>query len=289
MQHDEQVPVSEAARADHAADDGTHEVLPDVAYERLVLVNVVLLGEAGAGDGRWVLVDAGVPGSAGTIRRAAERRFGRDARPSGIVLTHAHFDHVGALATLADAWDVPIWAHTLELPYLDGSRAYPPPDPSVGGGLMARLSPLFPRDPIDVSPRLRPLPDDGAVPGLPGWRWLHTPGHTEGHVSLWRAADRTLVAGDAVITTRQESAYAVLAQRPEVHGPPRYFTPDWIGARRSVERLAALDPARLVTMHGHALAGPEMRDALATLAARFDDLAVPSTGRYVPSRLASPP
>jgi glyoxylase-like metal-dependent hydrolase (beta-lactamase superfamily II) len=279
----DQIPIDESARADldGDAEGGVHEVLADIAYQRLVLVNVVYLGAPTAGDRGWVLVDAGVAGSAGTIRRAATRRFGADARPAAIVLTHAHFDHVGALETLAEEWDVPIWAHRLEVPYLDGSRAYPPPDPKVGGGLMARLAPLYPRGPVDVRARIRVLPEDGAVPGLAGWQWVHTPGHTEGHVSLWRAADRTLVTGDAVITTAQESAYAVLTQREEVHGPPQYFTPDWASARRSVERLAALEPELLVTMHGRALRGAPMRRALHELARRFDEVAVPAQGRYV--------
>jgi hypothetical protein len=46
-------------------------------------------------------------------------------------------------------------------------------------------------------------------------------------VSIWREEDRALIAGDAFITTDQESAYAVLRQEPELHGPPQYFTPDW--------------------------------------------------------------
>ena len=74
---------------------------------------------------------------------------------------------------------------------------------------MATLSPLFPRGPIDVSERLYALPEDGSVPGMRDWKWIATPGHTDGHISLWRESDRTLISGDAVITTRQESAYAV--------------------------------------------------------------------------------
>jgi len=117
---------------------------------------------------------------------------------------------------------------------------------------------------------------------MPGWRWVHTPGHTPGHVSLFREADRTLIAGDAVVTTRQESASAVLVQRPEMHGPPTYFTQDWEAARRSVERIAELDPFILATGHGLPLAGEGMRAALNDLAWNFDRLAVPSHGRYVP-------
>jgi glyoxylase-like metal-dependent hydrolase (beta-lactamase superfamily II) len=145
--------------------------------------------------------------------------------------------------------------------------------------LMAVLSRFYPRDPIDVGSRLRALPADGSVPGMPGWQWLHTPGHTDGHVSFWRVADRTMIVGDAFITTKQESAYAVATQEVELHGPPMYFTPDWESARESVRRLARLEPELAVTGHGRALGGPEMRRALHVLADRFDTVARPKHGR----------
>lgn len=271
----EQVPVSDAARADLESDGSVHEVATDLAYQRLAIVNVVYYGLPDAADGHWVLIDAGVAGSHGAIVSAVERRFGVESRPAAIVLTHGHFDHVGALRELAEEWDVPIYAHERELPYLAGETPYQPPDPTVGGGLMASLSRFYPRGPIDVGRWLHPLPADGTVPSMHGWRWIHTPGHTEGHVSLWRDRDRTVIAGDAFITTNQESAYAVAIQKTEIHGPPKYFTPDWTAARASVERLAALEPELAVTGHGRALAGPEMRMALHTLARDFDTIAVP--------------
>jgi glyoxylase-like metal-dependent hydrolase (beta-lactamase superfamily II) len=279
-----QIPLTEAAEVDnHAADearnDETRQISSDLAYRQIAIVNVVFYGLPGAGDGRWVLIDAGMPGSASDIRSAARARFGDSGRPSAIVLTHGHFDHVGPLETLAAEWDVPVYAHPLEHPYLDGTTSYPPPDPTVGGGLMAWLSPLYPTTPVDVSGRLRPLPGDGTVPGMPEWRWLHTPGHSPGHVSLWRESDRMLIAGDAFITTRQESAYAAITQAPEMHGPPMYFTPDWENARTSVQSLAELAPRTVVTGHGRAMQGPEMRAALNELAKRFDEVAVPAHGR----------
>jgi glyoxylase-like metal-dependent hydrolase (beta-lactamase superfamily II) len=275
-----QIPVSETAVSDQKADDArrddkTREVVDDVAYRKIVLVNVVFVGPANAGDGNWVLIDAGLPASAADIKSAAKARFGGSGRPRAIVMTHGHFDHVGALETLAEDWNVPVYAHHFELPYLNGTSSYPPPDPSVGGGLMSLLSPLFPTRPVDVGARLRPLPDDHSVPPLPGWRWIHTPGHSSGHVSFWREADRTLIVGDAFITTKQESAYAAIAQTPEMHGPPQYFTPDWDRARQSVQELARLEPENVVTGHGQAMHGPEMRQALERLAAQFDQVAVP--------------
>jgi len=89
------------------------------------------------------------------------------------------------------------------------------------------------------------------------------------------------MAGDAFITTNQESAYAVAVQRPELQGPPMYFTQDWDAACESVRRLAALEPELAVTGHGRAMRGPEMRAALHLLARDFDQIAVPEHGRYV--------
>lgn len=256
-------------------------VTADLAYLRTGIVNLFLYRCPGDPSGSWVLIDAGLPGSAGRIVRAAEEWIGQGARLSAIVLTHGHFDHVGALRVLAERWDVPVYAHRLELPYLTGLSPYPPPDPTVGGGAMAALSRFYPRGPIDLGSRVEPLPEDGSIPKMPGWRWIHTPGHTPGHVSFFRDEDRTLIAGDAFVTTKQESATAVLTQRPEVHGPPAYYTSDWESARRSVQRLAELEPWRVATGHGPPLEGPEMLAALQRLARHFGWLAVPAQGRYV--------
>jgi glyoxylase-like metal-dependent hydrolase (beta-lactamase superfamily II) len=114
------------------------------------------------------------------------------------------------------------------------------------------------------------------------WRWIHTPGHTAGHVSLFRDEDRVLIAGDAFVTTQQESLYAVMQQKEVVQGPPAYFTPDWVSARRSVEALAALDPAIAATGHGTPMQGAELKQGLADLIANFDEVAVPDRGKYVP-------
>jgi glyoxylase-like metal-dependent hydrolase (beta-lactamase superfamily II) len=252
------------------------EVAPGVAFMRCAMVNVAAIGDRSG----WVLIDTGLPGYADTICTAAAQRFGGDARPASIFLTHGHFDHVGSLETLLERWDVPVYAHRLEMPYLTGRSPYPPPDPLVGRGSMSLLSRLYPRGPINVGPRLRELPDDGSAPSAAEWRWVHTPGHTPGHVSLFRERDRTLLSADALITTRQESALAVMTQRCELHGPPAYFTPDWDAARESVRRLAALDPALIVAGHGQPWGGDEMRQRLRDLATRFDELERPRLGRY---------
>lgn len=256
------------------APDGTVEVAADVACLRVGIVNVAFIGHPDAGDRGWVLVDAGLPGSAEMIRAAAARRFGPEARPAAILLTHGHFDHVGALGELARDWQVPVWAHRAEMPYLDGHLAYPPPNPRAGG-LMAAISPRFPRGPFDFRLHLHDLPPDGKLPMLDGWRWIATPGHSAGHVSFFRDADRLLVAGDAIITTRQEDLLPVLRQGLELHGPPAYFTPDWLEAAESIQRLAALRPKMILSGHGRPVAGRAMEDALHRLSHEALRIAIP--------------
>jgi glyoxylase-like metal-dependent hydrolase (beta-lactamase superfamily II) len=280
----DQIKLTDSVIADRPANDesrhdGARALVPDVAYKQLMIVNVMFVGRSGCGDGNWVLIDAGVLGSAKAIKATARSRFGQSGRPAAIILTHGHFDHVGCVETLAAEWDVPVYAHPAEHPFLNGTTSYADPDSSVGGGLLAALSPLFPTSPVNLTGRLRALPVDHSVPHMPGWRWIFTPGHSPGHISLWRESDAVLIAGDAFVTTKQESIYASITQAPEMHGPPAYFTPDWESAKQSVVSLALLTPEIVVTGHGAAMHGPVMRAALNDLAEHFDTLAVPERNR----------
>ncbi|GAB3849915.1 hypothetical protein GCM10028822_14490 [Hymenobacter terrigena] len=257
-------------------------VVPGLSVLRDVFVNLYYAFPQDEPQGAWVLIDAGLPGSADKIKKHAEDLFGADTPPAAIILTHGHFDHVGGLHGLLDAWpDVPVYAHPLELPYLTGRSSYPAPDPTVGGGMMAYLSFTYPKHPYNFGERVQTLPADGSVPGLPGWRWVHTPGHTFGHVSFFREHDKMLVAGDAFTTVFAESGLNTFTQKQEVHGPPAYFTPDWDAARDSVELLSRMEPEVAATGHGIPMHGETLRNQLADFAARFDAVARPKTGRYV--------
>lgn len=252
-------------------------VAPGVRGVRILFVNVFAISNPAGG---WTLIDTGLPLSAGKIRHWAEEQFGKGTKPQAIILTHGHFDHVGASKDLLKDWDVPIYAHRDEMAYLTGKVKYPAPDPGVGGGLMAVMSPIYPRTSADLSGHVQTLPEDGSVPSLPGWRWLHTPGHASGHVSLFREEDRVLLPGDAFCTTKQESFLAVAKQKPELHGPPAYYTPDWDAARASVQLLAGLRPRTIAPSHGLAMCGDEIPEQLQRLADDFDRIARPEHGKY---------
>lgn len=255
-----------------------NEIAPRVQGLSILIVNVYAVSQA---SGEWALVDCGLPYSCGRIKRWTEGLFGKRSRPRSILLTHGHFDHTGAVEDLANEWGVPVYVHPRETPYVSGEQHYPPPDPSVGGGLMALLCKLFPRGPVNVGTHLRLLPQDGRIPGLEEWRWIHTPGHTPGHVSFFRQEDRTLLVGDAFATTKQESFLAAAMRTPELHGPPAYFTTDWDAARESVRKLAALHPEAVAPGHGRPLSGYEVAGALDRLAKDFDRVALPEHGLYV--------
>ena len=180
------------------------EVLPDLYQFTVQIVNILLIGNPEAEE-KFVLIDAGMPKSSEMIITAVEERFGEGRRPEAIILTHGHFDHVGALIELVEEWDVPVYIHELEMPYVTGEKRYPEPDASVEGGLVAKMSPMFPNEPIDLGNRVQQLPTDGNVPHLPEFRWIHTPGHSPGQVSLFREKDRALIAADAFVTVKQDS------------------------------------------------------------------------------------
>jgi glyoxylase-like metal-dependent hydrolase (beta-lactamase superfamily II) len=245
------------------------QVAEGVRGLRVIFVNVFGIEHS---DGNWSLVDAGLSIAKGRIHDWAMHQFGK--APVALILTHGHFDHIGAARDLADAWDIPIYAHPLEFPYLTGQQSYPPPNAAAGGGAMSLFSPLYPRGPVDLTDRLRPLES------VSGWEVIFTPGHTPGHVSLYRAEDRLLLAGDAFCTTKSEAFFeAAVDQDPELHGPPAYFTWDWPEAGASVRKLAALLPTRVAPGHGKPVHGEDVAGRLTQLAAKFYEIAVPDNRR----------
>lgn len=255
------------------------QVAPGIWGMKDIFVNVYIIQDTASG--KWVLVDAGLKTSAAKIKKMAAELFGEESKPAGIIMTHGHFDHVGSLEKLAQDWHVPVYAHYLEVPYLTGKSLYPPFDTTVGGGLMTEMAFLYPRKSVDVSSFVETLPEDGTIPVLLGWKWIHTPGHAPGHISLFRDEDKVLIAGDAFVTTKAESALSTAFQKKMVSGPPAYATTDWVAAYESVKKLLLLQPEVAATGHGKPMYGIELLRQLYDLYEHFDEVAIPEKGRYV--------
>src|SRR5688572_16175482 len=127
-----------STKANRSNTPALFHVEPGIWGLRNVFVNLFYVRHPEAPTEPWVLIDAGLPGSGPKLHSHAEELFGENNPPAAILLTHGHFDHVGGLHYLLEQWPgVPVYAHSLELPYLTGLSSYPPPDPTVGGGAMA--------------------------------------------------------------------------------------------------------------------------------------------------------
>lgn len=246
---------------------------------KLFFVNIYMIANRRGIRQGWTLVDTGPKGSAGKIIAMAEALFGVGTQPLAIVLTHGHPDHAGSVEELLKHWDVPVYSHQLEIPYLSGIASYPPPDPTVGG-LMSLLSTFFSMEPINIGSKLRIIDTCEGFPEIPEWKIIHTPGHSPGHISLFLPLNTTLIAGDAFATTRSESLICQLSGIKRLSGPPKFITTDWIQAAESVRKLAELEPRIVATGHGPVMRGRELQLALKNLADNFDQTAIPYGGRY---------
>lgn len=179
------------------------DVLPGIHRLSHAHVNVYLVAD----ENRVTIVDTGLPATWPLVLRALERIGARPAQVEAIVLTHAHFDHLGFAAKARREWGVPVWAHPREAfiaahPYryeheknrLLYPLRYPRCVPVLAGMAAAgaltvpgvgELEELSPGETLDV-------------PGRP--RVIFTPGHTRGHCALHFPDRDAVITGDALVT-----------------------------------------------------------------------------------------
>ena len=231
----------------------------------------------------WVLVDAGWANDAPSIRAAADALFGSGAGPAAILLTHAHPDHDGAALELARAWGCPVLVHPAELAIASGDFAAMaefagPMDrwvilPMMRAMGRRRREAMLARS--SLAEVVGAIDSAGGVSCLPDWKAIHTPGHTPGHVSMFRPGDRVLLTGDALVTLRVNSVAGLVAGSAGLSGPPRYTSWSWPAAVASVAALARLEPAVVAGGHGMPMTGPGTADALRAFADRLSGRASP--------------
>lgn len=103
----------------------------------------------------------------------------------------------------------------------------------------------------------------------------------KGHTALFRESDRTLIAGDAFPTEKQETLLSVVTQTEQISGPPQYLTTDWQAAEKSVHRIRDLQPSLALPSHGQPMRGEQPKEHLELLIRNFSEIAVPDQGKFL--------
>jgi hydroxyacylglutathione hydrolase len=183
-----------------------------------------------------VLVDAATRLAARRILRQLDGR-----QVSAHVLTHAHPDHQGASHTVCERLGIPLWCGEGEADVVERPELVKEREPGAKiNNLIWRLG-AGPAHPV-----ARRLSEGDEVAGF---KVLDVPGHSAGHIALWRESDRVLIAGDVLISMN------LITTVPGLDEPPTRFTPDPARNRESIKRIAALEPR--LACFGH---GPPWRD-----------------------------
>jgi glyoxylase-like metal-dependent hydrolase (beta-lactamase superfamily II) len=187
-----------------------------------------------------VLVDAATRWARGRVLRQIRHR-----RLRLVALTHCHPDHQGVARLVCRQYKVPLACHELDVPAMEGRVPMTPRNWILQMGMRFWAGPAAPVE--------RVLRDGDLVAGF---RVVHTPGHTPGHVVFFRESDRVAVAGDVVANMN------FLTWKPGLREPPPFFSDNVAQNRESIRKLAALRPSVVCVGHGPPIERIELLDRL---------------------------
>jgi hydroxyacylglutathione hydrolase len=194
-----------------------------------------------------VLIDAGgKPDTGRIVKKLKEHKVAAHA------LTHAHPDHQGASHAVCEHFGIPFLVPERDVEVAENPELILTRQPSKP--LNKLMYKMFAGPGHKVDQVLREGDD------VAGFTVLDTPGHSAGHVVFWRESDRVLIAGDVVNTMHP------FTMKRGVREPLDTFTPDVAENRRSIKRIAELEPSLLLVGHGPPVRDPQ---ALSDLAARL--------------------
>jgi hydroxyacylglutathione hydrolase len=181
-----------------------------------------------------VLIDAGRRWDRGRIFSEIE---GREI--SILALTHAHPDHQGVAREVCEARGIPLACHTDDVEAMEGRR--PLQEAAPGNPINRTIKAIWEGPPYKVERVLREGDE------VAGFRVVHAPGHARGEVIFFRESDRVAICGDVI----RNMSYATAL--PGIKEPPTIFTYDPSENRRSIRRLADLNPSAILPGHGPAV------------------------------------
>src|SRR3954451_14374766 len=201
-------------------------------------------------DGAVCVVDAGVPSSWDSLHEALPRIGRRREDVAAVVLTHAHFDHVGFAEKARTELNVPVYVHENDVPLTRHPWRYDFSRPrSLYFATQVQALPIVAEFlktrafwPPPVKEVVRYTDGTLPVPGSP--RVVYSPGHTLGHCALHFADRDAIIAGDAVV---------MLDPYTGRRGPrlvARAATADVDRNLRSLDALAATGARTVLVGHG---------------------------------------
>ncbi len=200
------------------------EIAPRVHSVRLLGSSAFLIVED-----ELTLIDAGLAGSGGLLRRYLARIARRPEEIVRIVCTHAHPDHIGGVREIAFGHETEVLMHPA-----DAARLRVTLREVIARPTPSKIVALLTRGPEDA----RPLADGEVLAALGGLEVVHTPGHTPGSVCLYARRDQLLFVGDVLQVVRGRLSFA-----------SQFFSEDLSLARRSIAKLAALDVETIALSH----------------------------------------
>ena len=196
---------------------------------------------------KLTLIDTGLPRSDKKIEKYIENLGRKPTEVSTIVLTHFHIDHVGSAKKMKELTSAKVAVHEADADYVAKKRA--PPKPK--NLMMKALGSVVKAAPVDIDIVLK----DGDKVGR--LVVIHTPGHSEGSISLLDTERKVMFVGDAVRFIDGK-----------VQGPPPRFTPDEAKAKESIGKISTFDFNIMLSGHGQPLtenASQKIKEFYATL------------------------
>ncbi len=191
------------------------------------------------------LVDTGLKNNLAKIEKLLQQKGIQLKDIDIILITHAHPDHVGSLAELALATDAQIWAHSLEAAIMRGEELIQNANTSSLSPIGRSLQTLLPK-PESMNFRVdRELQDAEILTEILAMlEVVHLPGHTKGQIGLWHRDTKTLIGGDVMMH---------IANRLTM--PLRAFSSDWEETKKSIIKVANMQPNNLYLGHGSPIIG----------------------------------